>query len=125
MPQSSPPECEKRARTVIAALRERFTYATTGARILLEFSAAGLPMGAVGEADQVECRAAVHGENPLALLEIVKDGEVACRRECDALDATIQWRDPAPPGREHYYYLHVVQADGQMAWSSPIWISPA
>jgi hypothetical protein len=111
--------------SLLAALRERSTYATTGARILLEFTAAGLPMGAVGQGDEVVCCGAVHGEGPLALLEIVKDGKVAWHCECDDLDATIRWRDPAPPCKEHYYYLHVVQADGQMAWSSPIWIGPA
>jgi len=28
---------------------------------------------------------------------------------------------PRPSG-EHYYYVHVVQTDGNQAWSSPIWI---
>ena len=26
-------------------------------------------------------------------------------------------------GKRHYYYLQVIQRDGQMAWSSPVWIS--
>ena len=112
-------------RSLIAALRNRRTYATTGARILLNFTAAGLPMGAEGEADEVECRLTVHGEGAVRSVEIIKDGQVAWSRECDALDVDLSWRDPDPPKGEHYYYLHVVQADGQQAWSSPIWISAA
>ncbi|GAF78628.1 unnamed protein product, partial [marine sediment metagenome] len=110
--------------SLIHALRQRRTYATTGARILLDLSAAGLPMGAEGQADEVECEVAVHGEDRIALVEIVKDGKVAWSHECNALDVSLTWRDPNRPAREHYYYLHVVQADGQQAWSSPIWIRP-
>ena len=111
-------------RSLIRAIRHRQTYATTGARILLEFTVAGLPMGSIGTASEVECRATVHAVEPIRLLEIIKDGRVVWSEELNDLDVTIGWRDPDPPSREHYYYLHVVQVDGQMAWSSPIWIRP-
>ena len=26
-------------------------------------------------------------------------------------------------GKESYYYVRVVQMDGQIAWSSPIWVT--
>ncbi len=109
---------------LLRAIRDRRTYATTGARILLDFSAAGLAMGEDGEATKVECRATVHAEAPLRALEIVKDGWVAWTQPGRGPDATLSWRDPEPPAKEHYYYLHVVQEDGQMAWSSPIWVRP-
>jgi hypothetical protein len=32
-------------------------------------------------------------------------------------------RDRGRPGREHVYYVRVTQANGQQAWSSPIWVS--
>ncbi len=117
--------CDLDRRSLIHALRQRRTYATTGARILLEFSAAELPMGAEGQADEVECEVAVHGKDTITLAEIVKDGEVVCAHECNALDVSLSWRDPESPTVEHYYYVHVVQADGQQAWSSPIWIRPS
>jgi len=109
--------------SLMQAIRNRRTVATTGARILLHFTAAGLPMGAIGTAGEVECRGTVHAVEPIRRVEIVRDGRVAWCEEMDDLDAEIRWRDPAPPEGEHYYYLHVVQTDGQMAWSSPIWIS--
>ncbi|MFO7956002.1 MAG: CehA/McbA family metallohydrolase [Candidatus Brocadiia bacterium] len=111
-------------RSLLKALRNRRTYATTGARILLEFTAAGLRMGDEGMADEVECRATVHGEDVISLVEIIKDGEVAWSRRCDDEDVELTWQDPEPPTDEHYYYLHVVQDDGQMAWSSPVWVMP-
>ena len=109
-------------RALLRAIRDRRTYATTGPRILLTFTVSGLPMGAVGRAERAECRAAIHAVRPLRLIEIVKDGRVAWSQPCDSLDADIVWRDPVAPQGEHYYYLHVVQQDGEMAWSSPVWV---
>ena len=111
--------------SLIQALRNRQTYATTGARILLDFAASGLAMGSIGSAQKVECVAKVHGVEPLTRLEIIKDGRIAWSEEVNKLDVEIHWRDPEPPREEHYYYLHVVQADGHRAWSSPVWVGPS
>ena len=116
------PELDRGA--LVSAIRNRHTYATTGARILLDFSAGGLPMGAAGTAKKPKCRATVHAVAPIQRIEIIKDGEVAWTKGSEALDLTVEWQDPIQPTREHYYYLHVVQQDGQQAWSSPVWIAP-
>ena len=109
---------------LIQALRDRRTYATTGARILLDFSVSGLAMGGIGTSDHAACAATVHAVDPIRCIDIVKDGRVVWSDQPGGLDATVRWQDPDPPSREHYYYLHVVQTDGQMAWSSPVWIGP-
>ena len=31
--------------------------------------------------------------------------------------------DDARPGQSHYYYVRVEQADGNLAWASPLWIT--
>ena len=108
---------------LLSALRSRETYATTGARILLDFAAAGLPMGAEGEADAPECRASVHALEPIEQIEIVRDGHVVHAESPNALDATVAWQDAEAAPGAHYYYLRVVQSDGEMAWSSPVWVT--
>jgi len=108
--------------SLIKAIRNRRTYATTGARILLDFTAAGHQMGTVGQAESVECHVLIHAVEPIILVEIVKDGQVAWQKQLHDLDAELSWHDPAGPQAEHYYYLRVTQADGHMAWSSPVWI---
>jgi hypothetical protein len=35
---------------------------------------------------------------------------------------TYTWVDNQPKTGESYYYVRVIQANDQMAWSSPIWI---
>jgi len=110
--------------SLISAIRNRRTYATTGARILLDFTAGGFPMGAEGQARNVECTAAVHGVARIREIRIIKDGTIAWSRQFDTLDVETKWLDPHPPSQEHYYYLQVIQIDGEMAWSSPVWIRP-
>ena len=37
----------------------------------------------------------------------------------------LTWTDPEPPGdRTAFYYARVFLVDGEMAWSSPIWVTP-
>jgi hypothetical protein len=35
----------------------------------------------------------------------------------------FSYRDIEPPEGENYYYVRVQQTDGQLAWSSPIWVT--
>lgn len=40
---------------------------------------------------------------------------------CDAVD--VRWTDES--NERAFYYVRVFQVDGEMAWSSPIWVSPS
>jgi hypothetical protein len=111
-------------RELIEALRNRQTYATTGARILLDFTMSGLAMGSTGQAEQVVCKARIHAVSPLQQVEIIKDGQIIWQQAIQGLDADVKWIDPERPVKEHFYYLHVIQEDGHQAWASPIWIGP-
>jgi hypothetical protein len=37
-------------------------------------------------------------------------------------DVSFSYRPSKPPARDDYYYVRVVQADGEVAWTSPVWI---
>ncbi len=109
---------------LIRALRERRTYATTGPRILVDFSVSGIPMGGVGKAgpEAPTVTAAVHGVAKIARVEIIRDGLIAKSIEGNALDLKVTWSDSdLPPGR-HWYLLKAVQVDQEMAWTSPVWV---
>ncbi|MFO8037577.1 MAG: DUF3604 domain-containing protein, partial [Anaerolineales bacterium] len=104
-------------RDIIKALRQRNTYATTGARIILDFKIGDLSMGEIGNPDRVDCYMKVHAVYPLALVEIIRSGDVIFRRECAELDFENYWTDQDKLEGEQYYYLHIVQQDGQEAWT--------
>ena len=107
------------------AVAARRTYATTGDRILVEFSVSGHPMGsAVSGARtgrrRIEVLAA--GTAPLSRVEVLKNNEVLTTWEPGTFVFRSTLTDPrggASPSE--WYYLRVLQSDGEMAWSSPIW----
>ncbi|HWI65557.1 MAG TPA: hypothetical protein VNT75_27330, partial [Symbiobacteriaceae bacterium] len=70
----------------------------------------------------------VTGTTHLTRLEIIKNGRIVWRHDCyeDTYNHdAVAWVDEQfEPGRENYYYFKVTQRDGELAWSSPIWVSP-
>ena len=37
-------------------------------------------------------------------------------------DAALRYRPARPPAQDDYYYVRVVQVDGETAWTSPFWV---
>ncbi len=116
---------------VFRALRARRCYATSMEKILVWTEIDGQPMGSEIESRAVEMDimvACTHG--PLVEVEVVKDGGTAKRfsRFDDQRGFNssrdqfrITWRDPEFNGSSSYY-VRATQFDGDMAWSSPIWV---
>lgn len=106
------------------ALKARRTYATTGVRIHLRFSANDVPMGGEVPAGDLALKGSVVGTGPLDHVEIVKfDGQtwttpLSEQPAGESHDFALQ--EPATPGT--LYYAVVRQKDGNYAWSSPIWV---
>jgi hypothetical protein len=109
---------------VLAALRARRVYATSGPRILLRFSIDGAQMGstlpATAAPERHAMRVHVVGTAPVAAVELVRSGRVVERLpDAGGLEAT--WTTPLPRlAAGEYAYVRVVQDDGGLAWSSPI-----
>ena len=135
------------------AIRSRRNYATTGARIVLSFTAAGASMGSiVGGDGAVELEVSIQGTAAIDRAEIVRnlvdtfaavrleqapDGPEGLfmiyepsdpqggRRLASADTSRLAFRvtDGARPAGETSYYVRVTQADGEQAWSSPVWVT--
>jgi len=104
------------------AFRARRTYASTGARALLEFRVNGATMGAETQATRnVEIAWRVEGTTPIERVDLIRDQFGIMRWECGATGETAMLID-RPPDGTHYYYLRVEQRDGEMLWSSPVWV---
>lgn len=117
---------------IFDALYNRRTYATTGSRIILEFTLDGEPMGAlVPVSSPPTLGILVVGTDVIVSVELLRyapgDGNFAVRKRWrpDALEFTTsfldtEWRQGA------MYYVRVIQKNtvrgrAVMAWSSPIW----
>jgi hypothetical protein len=70
----------------------------------------------------VKLRARVVGTRPLGKLELVKQGQVARTWTGTSEDQTVEYEDAATAAGDVYFYLRATQADGEMAWSSPVWV---
>ena len=138
--------------SIFEAIRNRRNYATTGARIVLEFEAAGAPMGSrVQASGPLVFSVRVEGTAPIDRVEIVRDlvdtfAAVRFEQNPSGPDGAFLIYEPKDPqgGRrlslpdmarlsftvtdvdelpgESSYYVRVTQADGHQAWSSPIWV---
>lgn len=112
------------------ALQARRVYATTGNRLLLDLRVDGQPMGSVipfsGAPPQI--RIAVGGTGPLEWAEIVRGQGGEYRRLQVPTEGREQLSyrvlDETVSG-DALYYLRVRQEDGEMGWTSPIWLHGA
>ncbi len=66
----------------------------------------------------------VFGTSEIETVEIIKNNRIfESRPGQGALDMEFTLIDNNPERQTDYYYLHVVQTDGEQAWSSPVWIN--
>jgi hypothetical protein len=133
--------CDRLTRqNVFEALHNRNCYATTGERIVLGLSLAGQPMGSeLSTAPKPGLHVVRHlsgyvaGTTPLKKVELIRNGAVlktftsttnSLDFEYDDMDDLVKICLKAPDAKVPFvfYYLRVTQADGHMAWSSPIWV---
>ena len=125
-------------RAIWDALLARRCYATTSARILMDLDLNGLAMGEerrVTKANRKRfarrtVRVKVVGTHPLRKLVIVRNGREVHARALDGMETQVTWHDDRNLSqvgdrsiRGVYYYAKVYQHDGNMAWTSPVWLT--
>jgi hypothetical protein len=108
--------------SILEGLKKRRCYGATddiildvksGDRLMgEEFKAAGAP--------SLDLR--VVGTGPLAKVEVLRDSKVVETYEPAKAEFAGRWTDPNPVAGIHYYYVRVQQANGELAWGSPMWI---
>ncbi len=137
--------------SIFEAIRNRRNYATTGARIVLEFTAGDAPMGSILKSNgPLTFAVRVEGTAPIDRIEIVRnlrdtfallrmhqtpgapEGEFLLYdsknpqggkwiKEADTHRVSFAVVDEPDAEGETSWYVRVTQVDGEQAWSSPIW----
>jgi len=132
---------ERTREAIWDALWNRRVVATSGPRVLLDFTLNGFPIGAELDADALpslrEKRVVAiefHGMANVKSIDIIRSGKVAHSFKGTGMDMCVTWEDSSPladallPPAKYceypfaYYYVRVVQEDNETAWASPIWI---
>ena len=107
-----------------SSLWGRRTIATTGARIILDVDIDNQPIGEWMQTPRApqQLQVRVHGTAPIACVVVVRNNQDWHVVENPGWDCTFTLEDlPLPEGTD-WYYTRVVQQDGNVAWSSPIWV---
>lgn len=109
---------------LIEALRDRRTYATSGARILLEFSINDLHMGQSGEVIGDPCISSfIYACGNIEKVEIIRNGEAVFEETPNLIDFKCKWEDKHLERGNYWYVIKMKQIDDHIVWSSPIWIT--
>ena len=119
------PELTREA--VWEAFRRRQVYATSGPKIILDFRAAGSPMGS--EVKWTASRGPIPlvikavGCDKISSVEIIRNGEKMFVEKVKDVSVQFLLEDPQLQRGTSWYYARVLQEDGNMAWSSPVWVN--
>ncbi|MHC4178383.1 MAG: CehA/McbA family metallohydrolase [Planctomycetota bacterium] len=116
-------------RNIWHALKNRHLFSTLDRNCILLFSLNGATMGDIVKepVKNVEIVAAVDeaDDNDLiAKIELFEDGKVVQTDEPKS--DSRRWETTcSPKAGKHYYFVKVTQADGNMLWSAPVWVTVA
>jgi hypothetical protein len=66
--------------------------------------------------------ARVIGTGRIAQVDLICNNEFVYSQKPAGDTAEFEYGDKSPRRGENYYYVRVLQQDGNLAWSSPIWV---
>jgi hypothetical protein len=110
--------------SLLEAFQKRHVYGSTD-NILAEFRSGQYMMGdAFSSAAAPELKLKLTGTGPFAKVQVIKDGKYVYTQEPKKAEVEFTWKDNAPaPGKTSYYYVRGEQANGEIVWVSPMWIT--
>jgi hypothetical protein len=107
--------------SIFRAMWDRRVYATSNVRPIVRWEANGEPMGSTVQCDgEVELSLTVASEVPVAEVAIVRNGQTWQRIEPGC--GVVEQRFGDAPDGPSWYYARIERADGELAWSSPVWV---
>ena len=108
---------------IIAGFKARRTCAATD-KIFVELSCGEHLMGEVFETDKNPVLTfLLAGTAPIKRVTLIRNEKDHHVIEPNGATVSENWTDAAPLEGENRYYLRIEQNDGNMAWSSPIWVT--
>jgi hypothetical protein len=109
---------------VMEAFKKRRVYGATD-NILAEVRSGPHFMGeefSTSEPPSISVKLA--GTAEFSKVHIIRDGEYVYSTEPKTRSVDFTWKDATPlKGKTSYYYVRGEQADGELVWASPMWIT--
>jgi hypothetical protein len=109
---------------IIDAFKKRHSYAATDNIIVDVRSGEHLMGDAFETSKRPTLEVAVHGTQPIAKVHVIRDNKYVYSTEPKERKVKLRYTDmDAKEGKTSYYYVRIEQADGNLAWASPMWIT--
>lgn len=108
---------------IIDAIKKRHCYATTGAKITVTFTVNNHNMGErlrLLPMEEINIDLNVKSPKNIIGVEVIKNNLAVHAFSCNDTIANLHWTDTSISSAG-YYYLRVLLANNQMAFTSPIW----
>ena len=107
---------------ILDSLRRRQTYGGTD-NLIVEFWANGKFQGSEFEAkDKVELKLKATGTSRIKQIQFIRNNAVLRTETPGKEQVELAFTDTLPQPGLNWYYARVVQEDGELAWSSPVWV---
>lgn len=115
---------ENKREPIIASMRKRHTYGSTD-NVILEAWANNHFMGdEFQSAEKPVLKLKVTGTNAIERIDLVRNNNyVYTAAPKTGATATVSYIDMEPKTGLNMYYFRVQQADGEIAWASPVWVN--
>jgi hypothetical protein len=111
---------------ILDAFKRRHCYAATD-NIVLDVRSGDHLMGDEFDADgPVRLKVLAHGTRPIARVDIIKDFVYVYSTQPNQARVEFQWTDGETARNStdpSWYYVRVIQDDGELAWGSPFWVN--
>jgi len=108
-------------KSILAAMKARRSMAATD-NIFLDVRMAGHFMGESFQGAVAPLEVYAAGTAPIARVVVIKSNRIVYTAPGTGSEMRFAYTDQDPTAGEAYYYVRVEQQDGQLAWSSPIWV---
>ncbi len=106
------------------AMKKRRVYATSGVKMRLVFEVSGAMMGEeISVETYPEIRMEVESPLDVRWIEIVRNNETVYCYGGEGYRTRFTWRESEITGGKYYYYARIITEDGNMGWTSPVWVT--
>lgn len=107
------------------SMTDRRTYATSGSRMVIDFTCNGHPIGSeIARTDQYTFRLSCHGTEQIDRIDLISGKYIVHTLFPEALDVQEEIELTNREICGEWIYMRVYQSDNQYGWTTPIWIRP-
>ncbi|AQQ71473.1 hypothetical protein SMSP2_01847 [Limihaloglobus sulfuriphilus] len=112
---------------IVEALLKRRCYATTGDKIILDFAVNDSFMGSeiITETSPV-ITGQFSAADQVKELVVFRNDKIVFHKAAGELKGLLNYKfefEDREFSRKSYYYMRIIQQNGQVAWASPVWVN--